>query len=149
MFGSIRNNDVGALAVRHGYGPLVSAPLLVAALAACSQSKAECDCVEPGAHVHVPPESAAAVTEVRLSGPACDGVKASCTQPAPVGCATYGVVARARGTCTVDVVFVDATYSATMTFAVGGGCCTGLYPVPAGSGEIDAVRGPSDAGAGG
>jgi len=123
--------------------------LLCLLATACNQPKTECDCAEPGAHVHVPPESAAAVTEVRLSGPACDGQTATCTQPAAAGCATYAIVARAPGTCQVDVVFVDTTFTATVAFAQGDSCCTGLYPTPANAGEIEATRGPSDAGSAG
>jgi hypothetical protein len=125
--------------------------LLLACLAAtaCSQAKTECDCAEPGAHVHVPPESAAAVTAVRLSGPSCDGETATCTQPAAAGCATYGIVPRAAGACQIDVVFVDTTFSASVTFAQGDTCCTGLYATPTGAGEIDATRGPADAGGAG
>jgi len=115
---------------------------------ACSQSKTECDCADPGVHVHVPPESAAAVTEVRLSGPACSGQKATCTQAAAAGCAAYGIAASAAGTCQIDVIFVDTTFTATVTFAPGDSCCTGLYPTPANAGEIEATRGPSDGGAG-
>jgi hypothetical protein len=120
--------------------------LIVATSAGCSQSKGECDCADPGAHVHVPAESAAAVTEVRLTGPACEGQKISCTQPASTGCATYGFVATAPGTCTVDVVFVDTTFTATVEFAQGASCCSGLYPKVPGAGEIDAARNPNDAG---
>jgi hypothetical protein len=122
--------------------------LLAALTTACSQTKSECDCADPGAHVHVAPESAGAVTEIRLSGPACDGQKASCTQPAAAGCATYAITPRAAGQCQVDVVFVDTTFSATVTFAQGSTCCTGLYPTPVNAGEIEATRGPSDGGAG-
>jgi hypothetical protein len=113
----------------------------------CGNGATECDCAAPGAHVHVPPESAAAVTAVRLSGAACEGTSPACTQSTPTGCATYALNAHAAGTCGVDVIFVDATFHADITFARGGACCTGLYPTPAGAGAIDAVRAPSDAGA--
>ena len=125
-----------------------SALLVCLKMAGCSQSKTECDCADPGAHVHVLPESAAEVTEVRLSGPACSGQKPTCTQAAAVGCATYGIVASAAGSCQIDVVFVDTTFTATVTFAQGDSCCTGLYPTPANAGEIEATPGPSDGGAG-
>jgi hypothetical protein len=116
---------------------------------ACAQSKTECDCLAPGARVHVPAESAGAVTEVKLTGTACDGVAAACTQPAATGCATYAISAKAPGGCTVEVVFVDATFTANLTFEETSGCCAGLYPSPPSAGDVDAVRAPVDAGAAG
>jgi len=135
--------------IRHGSGVvLVMAFALTSVLAsgACAQSKTECDCVAPGARVHVPPESAAAVTAVKLTGTACDGVTPTCTQAAATGCATYAITPTVPGGCTVDVVFVDGTFTANLTFAETSGCCAGLYPTPASAGEIDAVRAPGDAG---
>jgi len=128
--------------------------VLAFAVAACTLacttgSKVECDCAEPGARVHVAPESAAAVVDVRLSGPACQGQKATCAQPAPLGCATYAIQAVAAGACTVDVVFVDTTFTASFAFQRGSDCCNALYPVPASAGDIDAPHAPPDAGAAG
>jgi hypothetical protein len=117
--------------------------------AACAQSKTECDCLAPGARVHVHAESAGAVTEVKLTGTACDGVAAACVQPAATGCATYAITAKAPGGCTVEVVFVDSTFTADVTFEETSGCCAGLYPSPPSAGDIDAVRAPVDAGGGG
>ncbi len=116
---------------------------------ACAQSKTECDCVAPGARIHVPAESAGAVTAVKLTGTACDGVAAACTQAAATGCATYSITPKAPGGCSVQVLFVDSTFSASLTFAQTTGCCAGLYPSPASAGDIDAVRAPLDAGGAG
>jgi hypothetical protein len=132
---------------------LVPALALVGALAtasaACSTGKTDCSCFPPGAYVDVPPADAAEVVEVRLSGPACAGQKTTCTQPAAVGCATYSIQPAAPGVCHVDVVFVDTTFSADVTFEQSTGCCSGLYATPSSAGTIDAVHGPSDAGGAG
>jgi hypothetical protein len=135
--------------IRHGSGVVVAmATALTAATApaACAQSKTECDCIAPGARVHVAPESAAAVTAVKLTGAACDGVTPACTQAAATGCETYAITPAAPGGCTVDVVFVDGTFTANLTFAQTTGCCAGIYPSPTSAGDIDAVRAPADAG---
>ena len=124
------------------------ASLLVAALASscAGTSKTECSCIPAGAQVHVAPESAGAVTQVRLSGAACDGVTPACVQAAATGCATYSLSPKAAGQCTVTVLFVDGTFSANVTFEQTTGCCSGLYPSPASAGDIEAVRAPADAG---
>ncbi len=95
------------------------------------------------------PESAGAVTEVRLSGPACAGLTAKCLQPAAVGCQTYALDPIAPGACKVDVIFFDATFTANVTFSQTTGCCAGIYPSPAGAGEIEATRVAGDAGGSG
>jgi hypothetical protein len=124
--------------------------LLLVGLAAtaCSQAKTECSCADPRAPVRVPPESAAVVTEVRLSGPARSGQKATCTQAARAGCATDAILATTAGTCEVEVILEDRTIRATETFAPGSSCCTGISPMPASVGEIDPARGRSEGGAG-
>jgi hypothetical protein len=127
---------------------LAMASLLVAAVvSSCGgTTQTECSCIPPGARVNVAPESAAAVTEVKLSGTACDGVTPSCVQAAATGCATYSFQPKAPGGCTVTVLFVDGTFTANLTFEQTTGCCSGLYPTPASAGDIDAVRAPADAG---
>ena len=124
-------------------------PLAIALVACSGPATTECDCVPPGARVHVAPESAGAVQEVRLSGPACSGATATCTQPGAVGCATYAFTPSAPGACEVDVVFSDSTFTANVTFAQASGCCAGIYPVPASAGDIEATHGPADAGGAG
>jgi hypothetical protein len=123
------------------------AALLLVMPAACSQSKTACECADPNAHVHVPSEDLAQVTEVRLSGAACEGQQARCTEAVSGGCATWSIPARAQGSCRVDVVFRETIFTATVTFAAVNDCCTGLYPTS--GGEIEATRGPSDGGGAG
>ena len=116
--------------------------------AACTSGTTDCSCFAPGAHVHVAPASAAAVTSITLRGPACDGVATTCVQAAATGCETYSFAPKAAGSCSVSVVFVDGTFTASVTFEQTSGCCAGLYASPSSAGEIDAVRSPADGGAG-
>lgn len=125
---------------------VVAAMIFALVADGCSSSATSCDCIAPGAHVHIPSGSEAAVTGVRLSGPACDGLTATCSQPLGVGCSVYSFSPVNPGACTVDVVFVDATFTADVTFAQTTGCCSGIYPSPASAGEIDATRAPGDGG---
>ncbi len=123
---------------------------VTAAGSACGTGgAAECSCFLPGARIHVAQESAAAVTSVRLSGAACDGVATTCAQASPLGCATYSFSPKGPGACVVDVIFLDSTFTAKVTFNQTTGCCAGLYPSPASAGDIDAVHAPADAGGGG
>jgi hypothetical protein len=123
--------------------------LCAAALSAsaCGPTSAvECDCAIPGARLHVQPEIAGAVRTVRLGGPACANLTATCTQAAAMGCATWSLTPSTAGSCTIDVIFADATFSTTLSFAQATGCCAGVYPVPVSAGEIDVAHEPSDAG---
>lgn len=127
-----------------------SAALVSTALAmACTTQNTQCECIQPGARIHVAQESAAAVTQVRLSGAACNGLTATCVQTAAVGCATYSFSPTTPGACTVDVIFADGAFTANITFTQTSGCCAGIYPSPASAGDIEATRGPSDAGSAG
>ena len=105
--------------------------------AGCSSTSTECDCVDPSLHLTVPPESAVGVTGVALTGTACQGVTATCAQPAPSGgCADYRFRAVAAGTCHIEVTFANGVDAHDVTVVEKTGCCSGFFPDPAGSGEV-------------
>jgi hypothetical protein len=133
---------------RLGYAALglVLASAVVAS-AACSSADTQCECADPALRVLVPPESAVAVTELRLTGPACEGVTWSCSRPGTEGgCATYQFTAKAAGACHVEVVFVNGTYTRDVTIVASTGCCEGFRADPSTASDINVVP-PVGAGA--
>ena len=71
------------------FGVVATSAVALAALLvpACSSDGTTCDCSDPGITLSVPSDIASAVDKVVLSGPACDGVTASCATG--TGCTTY------------------------------------------------------------
>ena len=126
-----------ALAALASPPPLVTLVALATGSGGCSSTSTECDCVDPSVHLTIPPESAVGVTGVALTGAACQGVTATCAQPAPSGgCADYRFTAAAAGTCHIEVAFANGVDAHDVTVAEKTGCCAGFFPDPAGSGEI-------------
>jgi hypothetical protein len=118
---------------------LGAAALVAAALVACSSVKnSECDCLSPTLQVSVPPESAGAVAEMRVSGPACAGATVTCAQDGIGGCASWRFAATAAGNCHIDVLFnVGTTFAQDVAIVETKGCCAGLYPDPESAGTIN------------
>jgi hypothetical protein len=116
----------------------------LALVVACSSvPNGQCDCIDPSLRVSVPIESAAAVSEVRLSGSGCTGAQIVCAQEGTGGCATWRFAANGAGTCHIEVLFkVGTTYTRDVTIAQTTGCCAGLYPTPENAGEIDVTVPP-------
>jgi hypothetical protein len=128
---------LAALAALVSPATLVASATLATGAAGCSSTSTECDCVDPSLHLTVPPESAAGVTGVALTGSGCQGVTATCAQPAPSGgCADYRFTAAAAGTCHIEVTFANGVDAHDVTVVEKTGCCSGFFPDPAGSGEI-------------
>ena len=126
-----------ALAALASLATLATLVTVAAGSGSCSTTSTECDCVDPGLHLTIPPESAVGVTGVALTGAACQGVTATCAQPAPSGgCADYRFTAVAAGTCHIEVTFASGVDAHDVTVAEKAGCCAGFFPDPAGSGEI-------------
>jgi hypothetical protein len=113
-------------------------------LVSCTGGQTVCDCVPSGLTLSVPEESAAAVSEVSLSGTACVSATQRCIQMALAGgCASTLIVPSQPGTCHVEVYFATGTvFEADVSIVQSGGCCSGLYPDPPGAGQID-VPAPS------
>ncbi len=115
-------------------------------VAGCSTASNQCDCTDPSVHLAIPPESAAAVVGVRLSGPACAAVAPpSCAQTGPEGgCASFRFAATAAGNCHIEVDFANGVFAHDVSIRESSGCCAGFYPDPASAGEV-AVTPPSGA----
>jgi hypothetical protein len=119
-----------------------------AALAACGGGGTQCLCGDGGALVALPPDRAPQVVQFQLSGPACQGATATCSQPLASGCAEFTFHATAEGTCDVDVLFASAPpdFHAQVSFTAVS-CCPGYFPQPPGAGHIDVPDAAGDAGA--
>ena len=125
--------------------PVLALSPAFAAAACGSSSHVECNCIDVALRVHVPPERAAAVRDVAVSGTACAGVSAACVETAAGGgCVTYRIAPRAEGYCDVDVDFVQGAprFSATAKIVVGNACCGGFVANPPSAADIVV---PSDA----
>jgi hypothetical protein len=121
---------------------------MTSSLFACGTDRPACECADPAARVRVPAESAAAVTEVKVSGNGCPpGTEVTCEQQTTTGCVVYRFKASTAGSCDVSVVYVDGMFTASVKFSPVT-CCTGFFPDPPSSGDIDATR-PLDAGGAG
>jgi hypothetical protein len=127
---------------------VVSIALMV--FACGNDSKVECECVDSALEVRVPSERAAAVVDVAASGPACDGVQATCAEQSGGACVRFALVGRAAGNCHVDVDFASGAprFSADVKL-VAGGCCPGFYADPPSAGMIDVPSFAMDAGGAG
>jgi hypothetical protein len=112
---------------------------------ACSSADTQCDCADPALRVHVPSESAVAVSEVRVSGTACEGATVSCIQPGTEGgCASYQFAAKAAGTCHVEVLFATGgSVARDVSITEATGCCAGFFAQPATEGDIAVTPPPS------
>jgi hypothetical protein len=125
----------------------VAAPLVVAAsFAGCSSSAGDaCDCTgNPQITITVPPDIATSVMSVKLSGPACTGVQATCANQTN-GCTAYDFTPNAAGECDIEVDEASTTYTNTVTIISQTGCCAGFYPSTPGGNTV-AVPEPDDAG---
>ncbi len=121
---------------------------LSALLAGCGNpGQVECACADPTIAVELPPDRAAQVTQVVLSGVACAGAVATCTKPAAAGCSEFVFRATAPGRCDVDVQFASgpADFLAQVDF-VRVSCCPGLYAPSLAGSTIDVPSLAGDAG---
>ncbi len=112
----------------------------VAVVAGCNDpGGTECSCDDPSVRIEVPADRAPSTAGVDLSGRACNGAQAQCSQPAGAGCAEYVFRATGAGTCDVDVHFdaLPADYQETVTFVAGPSCCGGFYVYPPSASPID------------
>ena len=100
--------------------------------------------------IDLPPDRAAVVLGVTLSGRACPAV-AQCTTPEGTGCAQYTFVATADGACDVDLTFSSppSDFNASLTFAQVSTCCPGYYVQPTTASPIEVPSIDLDAGADG
>jgi hypothetical protein len=124
---------------------------LFVAFGACGgSSETQCECGDSSVVVDLPPDRASQVVEVQLSGPACQGVSASCTQPVASGCAQYAFRGVGDGACDVDVLFASAppAFHAQLSFAAVS-CCPGYWAQPPSAAHIDVPDLADDAGAAG
>jgi hypothetical protein len=124
---------------------------LFAALVSCGGSSGtQCACGDSRVVVDVPADRASQVVEVQLSGPACQGVSATCSQPVASGCAEYTFRGVGDGACDVDVLFASAppAFHAHLSFAAVS-CCPGYWPQPPSAAHIDVPDVADDAGAAG
>lgn len=124
---------------------------LVAAIVACGGSSGtQCACGDSSVVIDLPADRAADVAGVQVSGPACQGVSASCSQPVATGCVEYTFRGVADGACDVDVLFASAppTFHAQVSFAAVS-CCPGYWPQPPSAARIEVPDVAGDAGAAG
>jgi hypothetical protein len=129
---------------------LAVACVLAALVVACSTSSTtQCDCADPGITITIPEDVATSSSAPQLSGPACAGVTATCTNTTG-GCSAYRFTAKATGTCHVEVAVANTTFTADVTIIENTGCCAGFYPSPISSGTIDVPEpsSPDDGGVG-
>jgi len=119
------------------------------ALAGCSSSKTQCDCVDRAIFVRVPPERAPSVIDVTPSGTACPMSKPTCVEGEASACLRWRVGPTASGFCHVDVDFAMGAprFSADARVVPGSGCCGGLVTDPPSAADID-VPSASDGGVG-
>jgi hypothetical protein len=112
-----------------------SLALAFSPVAACTSASPTCDCVDPALTVTIPMDLAASVTGIQLSGTACTGVNAVCTNQAG-GCSQYSFEANHVGDCHVEVESVSGVFEVDVTITQMTGCCAGLYATPESSASI-------------
>jgi hypothetical protein len=115
---------------------VISMTVFASVTTACSSIGTTCDCADPSVTLHVPTTMAQPGNQVTLSGSACQGVVATCTQNTGNGCLTYSLQPVAAGNCHVDVTLPNHTFSADITIKRTTGCCAGLYADPVGTGDV-------------
>jgi hypothetical protein len=119
--------------------PVVAMTAIASAAGCGSSSKGTCSCDDPTVYIDVPPDRAADVAAVVLSGQACATAVAQCVQPLGQGCARYSFQASTDGACDVDVSFASgpADFNDQLTFAQVSTCCPGYYAQPSGASPIE------------
>jgi hypothetical protein len=128
------------------------APTAVLSLG-CSDTVAQCECVDPQVHIRVPRARAVALRGVTLSGPACEGVSAVCESGETgqsASCEVYVFRPRAIGRCFVNVDFSAGAprFSAELRVVEKQGCCSGLYADPPSAAAIEVPDETTDGGGG-
>jgi hypothetical protein len=118
------------------------------AVMACTNdgSPEECSCDDSALTITIPADLALSVTGVQLSGTACTGVNAVCTNQGAAPCLQYRVEANAAGTCNVEVDSANGAFPAEVTITQTTGCCAGFYATPESAASI--VVPESDGGGG-
>ncbi len=90
--------------------------------------------------LRIPASRVAAVSAVRVGGPACDGVTPTCTDQTGAGCARYVFRAKRAGKCQVEVDFTSGgtRFTAEVPIVEVKGCCAGFYAEPPSAADIEA-----------
>ncbi len=118
-----------------GLGSALLATFGLASACGSSSPTSTCDCIEPTITLAIPADIATLASAPELSGTACTGVKASCTN-ATGGCSQYAFQANAAGTCEITVPIDNTVFTAAITIVSNTGCCSGFFPSPASAASV-------------